>query len=182
MPSGSEWAYEIKHDGFRFLAVRQRKQVHIYSRGGHDWAERLPAITEAMRALPIRSQPLKPRYFNQPTLSEAFAAASLCWRTFKLCGVIVAQTPSPLSRARVDSSQRLQPRCRRSGAFSVPLIWSCGMSILTDAIISIGVALAVVVTAHFTAWSVSFAPVVDADFTPCVQCACSGPECQASTD
>ena len=33
MPSGSEWAYEIKHDGFRFLAVRQRKQVRIYSRG-----------------------------------------------------------------------------------------------------------------------------------------------------
>ena len=55
MPSGSEWAYEIKHDGFRFLAVRQRKQVRIYSRGGHDWAERLPAITEAMRALPVRS-------------------------------------------------------------------------------------------------------------------------------
>ena len=56
------------------------------------------------------------------------------------------------------------------------------MSIVTDAIISIGVALAVVVAANFTAWSVSFAPVVDADFTPCVQCACSGPECQASTD
>ena len=55
VPSGSEWAYEIKHDGFRFLAVRQGKQVRIYSRGGHDWAERLPAITEAMRALPVRS-------------------------------------------------------------------------------------------------------------------------------
>jgi hypothetical protein len=56
------------------------------------------------------------------------------------------------------------------------------MSILTDAIVSIAVALAVVVAAHFTLWSVSFAPVVDSDFTPCVQCACSGPECQVSTD
>ena len=35
-PIGSQWAYEIKHDGFRFLAVRQRKQMRIYSRGGHD--------------------------------------------------------------------------------------------------------------------------------------------------
>ena len=53
MPTGPEWVFEIKHDGFRFLAVRQRKQVRIYSRGGHDWAERLPAITEAMRTLPF---------------------------------------------------------------------------------------------------------------------------------
>ena len=25
-------------DGFRFLAVRHRKQVRIYSRGGHSWS------------------------------------------------------------------------------------------------------------------------------------------------
>jgi ATP-dependent DNA ligase len=55
VPTGPQWAYEIKHDGFRFLAVRQRKQVRIYSRGGHDWSERLPGITEAMRTLPVRS-------------------------------------------------------------------------------------------------------------------------------
>jgi bifunctional non-homologous end joining protein LigD len=55
VPTGPQWAYEIKHDGFRFLAVRQRKQVRIYSRGGHDWSERLPSITEAMQSLPVRS-------------------------------------------------------------------------------------------------------------------------------
>jgi len=43
VPTGRQWAYEIKHDGFRFRAVRQRKQVRIYSRG-HDWAERMPTI------------------------------------------------------------------------------------------------------------------------------------------
>ena len=55
VPTGPQWAYEIKHDGFRFLAVHQRKHVRVYSRGGHDWSERLPAITEAMKALPVRS-------------------------------------------------------------------------------------------------------------------------------
>jgi bifunctional non-homologous end joining protein LigD len=55
VPTGPSWAYEIKHDGFRFLAVRQRKQVRIYSRGGHDWSERLPAITAAVMALPVHS-------------------------------------------------------------------------------------------------------------------------------
>src|SRR6478736_2181376 len=55
VPTGPQWAYEIKHDGFRFLAVRQRKQVLIYSRGGHDWSKQLPAITEAVKTLPVRS-------------------------------------------------------------------------------------------------------------------------------
>jgi ATP-dependent DNA ligase len=55
VPTGPQWAYEIKHDGFRFLAVRHRKQFRIYSRGGHDWSERLPAITAALKSLPVRS-------------------------------------------------------------------------------------------------------------------------------
>src|SRR5271166_2665227 len=55
VPTGPKWAYEIKHDGFRFLAVRQGKRVRIHSRGGHDWSERLATITEALQALPVRS-------------------------------------------------------------------------------------------------------------------------------
>ena len=47
VPTGPQWAFEIKHDGFRFLAVRQRKQVRVYSRGGHDWSEQLPTIMKA---------------------------------------------------------------------------------------------------------------------------------------
>jgi bifunctional non-homologous end joining protein LigD len=55
VPTGPQWAYEIKHDGFRFLAVRRGKQVRVYSRGGHDWSERLPTIAEALQPLPVRS-------------------------------------------------------------------------------------------------------------------------------
>jgi len=29
VPTGREWAYEIKHDGFRSLAVQQGKYVRI---------------------------------------------------------------------------------------------------------------------------------------------------------
>jgi ATP-dependent DNA ligase len=29
VPTGPQWAYEIKHDGFRFLAVRQGKLVRV---------------------------------------------------------------------------------------------------------------------------------------------------------
>jgi bifunctional non-homologous end joining protein LigD len=55
VPTGPEWAFEIKHDGFRVLAVRQRESVRIYSRGGHDWAKQLPAIVNALLTLPVRS-------------------------------------------------------------------------------------------------------------------------------
>jgi bifunctional non-homologous end joining protein LigD len=55
VPTGRQWAFEIKHDGFRFLAVRKGKHVRIYSRGGHNWSKQLPAIAEALLALPARS-------------------------------------------------------------------------------------------------------------------------------
>ena len=55
VPTGPGWAYEIKHDGFRFLSVRQGKRVRVYSRGGHDWSKQLPAIAAAMQALAVKS-------------------------------------------------------------------------------------------------------------------------------
>jgi bifunctional non-homologous end joining protein LigD len=55
VPTGRQWAYEIKYDGFRFLAVRQRERVRVYSRGGHDWSKQLPAIVAALQALTARS-------------------------------------------------------------------------------------------------------------------------------
>jgi bifunctional non-homologous end joining protein LigD len=57
-PTGSEWAYEIKHDGFRFICRRDGDRVRAFSRGGHDWSAQLPAIVEAMRALPVTSATL----------------------------------------------------------------------------------------------------------------------------
>src|SRR6516165_337144 len=60
VPTGAGWAYEIKHDGFRFICRRDicrrdSDRVRCYSRGGHDWSAQLPAIVEAMRAFPVAS-------------------------------------------------------------------------------------------------------------------------------
>jgi ATP-dependent DNA ligase len=55
VPTGACWAYEIKHDGFRFICRRDGERVRCYSRGGHDWSAQLPAIAEAIRAFPVRS-------------------------------------------------------------------------------------------------------------------------------
>jgi ATP-dependent DNA ligase len=55
VPTGAGWAYEIKHDGFRFICRRDGERVRLFSRGGHDWSAQLPAIVGAMRALPFTS-------------------------------------------------------------------------------------------------------------------------------
>jgi bifunctional non-homologous end joining protein LigD len=55
VPDGPRWAFEVKHDGFRFIARRDGDRVRVFSRHGKDWADRVPLIVEAMRALPVTS-------------------------------------------------------------------------------------------------------------------------------
>jgi ATP-dependent DNA ligase len=55
VPTGREWVFEIKHDGFRFICLRDGKRVRTFTRGGHDWSKQLPAITNALQALAVRS-------------------------------------------------------------------------------------------------------------------------------
>ena len=52
VPDGPRWAYEIKHDGYRFVARRDGDRVRVFSRNAKDWTDRVPVIVEAMLALP----------------------------------------------------------------------------------------------------------------------------------
>src|SRR6516165_9700230 len=45
--TGPQWAYEIKHDGFRFICQREGERVRVFSRTGHEWGAQLPAIAAA---------------------------------------------------------------------------------------------------------------------------------------
>jgi bifunctional non-homologous end joining protein LigD len=53
LPCGPLWAYEIKHDGFRFICRREGDQVRVFSRRGNDYTDRVPGIADAMRALRV---------------------------------------------------------------------------------------------------------------------------------
>jgi bifunctional non-homologous end joining protein LigD len=55
VPTGPQWAYEIKHDGFRFICRREGERVRVFSRRGHDWTDRVPLIAEALNALRVKS-------------------------------------------------------------------------------------------------------------------------------
>jgi bifunctional non-homologous end joining protein LigD len=39
--------HEIKHDGYRLMVRRNGARVRCFTRNGHDWADRFPAIIEA---------------------------------------------------------------------------------------------------------------------------------------
>jgi ATP-dependent DNA ligase len=55
VPVGVHWAYEIKHDGFRFICWRDDERVRVFSRNGRDWTDRVPLIAEALANLRVKS-------------------------------------------------------------------------------------------------------------------------------
>ena len=54
-PSGDGWLHEIKHDGFRIMARRDRAGVRLISRHGNDFTARFPLAVEAVTRLPAHS-------------------------------------------------------------------------------------------------------------------------------
>jgi ATP-dependent DNA ligase len=54
-PAGPGWFHEIKHDGHRLMVRREGERVRAFTRNGHDWAARYPAIGAAAAAVDARS-------------------------------------------------------------------------------------------------------------------------------
>jgi bifunctional non-homologous end joining protein LigD len=52
MPVGSELVYEIKFDGIRTIAVKDRQSVRIFSRAGNELSAKYPEIIDALSSLP----------------------------------------------------------------------------------------------------------------------------------
>ena len=48
LPSGTNWAYELKLDGYRALAIKTSGQVRLRSRNDKDFNSRYPAIAKAL--------------------------------------------------------------------------------------------------------------------------------------
>ena len=54
-PSGPLWVHEIKHDGYRLMVRRDGSRVRCFTRNGHDWASRFPAIVAAAQRIKATS-------------------------------------------------------------------------------------------------------------------------------
>lgn len=53
LPSGNDWAYEVKFDGIRALAIKNKKHTILFSRRHHDITAEFPDIARAISALPV---------------------------------------------------------------------------------------------------------------------------------
>ena len=54
-PVGSEWAHEVKFDGYRCQVHKLAKDVTLYSRNGNDFTSRYPGAVHEIKMLPVRS-------------------------------------------------------------------------------------------------------------------------------
>jgi bifunctional non-homologous end joining protein LigD len=50
-PTGPDWIHEIKHDGFRIIARRDKDGVRLFTRNGYDFTARFPKIAAAIESL-----------------------------------------------------------------------------------------------------------------------------------
>src|SRR5580658_9627376 len=52
LPEGSKWAYEVKLDGYRALAIKAGGKVHLRSRNDNDFNSRYPGLVKALAPMP----------------------------------------------------------------------------------------------------------------------------------
>src|ERR1700693_2581118 len=52
LPEGSKWAYELKLDGYRALAIKTGGKIHLRSRNDNDFSVRYLGIVKALAAMP----------------------------------------------------------------------------------------------------------------------------------
>jgi bifunctional non-homologous end joining protein LigD len=55
LPSGEQWLYELKLDGYRAIAFKRNGTVSLRSRNNNDFNARYPAVVEALKHLPDNS-------------------------------------------------------------------------------------------------------------------------------
>lgn len=51
VPEGDNWLFEMKFDGYRCIAAVAGRDVHLYTRNGHDWTQQFSALVEPLSRL-----------------------------------------------------------------------------------------------------------------------------------
>lgn len=54
-PADGAWRWEIKIDGFRFLARIDGRVVQVFTKNGHDWTNKVPRLARSLARLAVHS-------------------------------------------------------------------------------------------------------------------------------
>jgi bifunctional non-homologous end joining protein LigD len=54
-PTGDNWLYEIKFDGYRLMVRIDQGHVTLFTKNGYDWTKRMPVLAKELLTLPARS-------------------------------------------------------------------------------------------------------------------------------
>lgn len=54
VPTDGDWITELKFDGYRIVAHVDREHVRCFTRSGHDWTHRMPAVAAALAQLGLQ--------------------------------------------------------------------------------------------------------------------------------
>ena len=57
LPSGEQWSYELKLDGYRAIAFKRNGAVHLRSRNDNDFNGRYPGVVQALQHMVSPGQP-----------------------------------------------------------------------------------------------------------------------------
>jgi len=53
LPAQGSWVFEIKFDGYRMLARCEGAKPRLFTRNGHDWSSKMPALIDELAALKL---------------------------------------------------------------------------------------------------------------------------------
>jgi hypothetical protein len=88
-PSGPDWVHEIKHDGYRLMARRDRVGIRLLTRNRHDWAPRYPLWTPPLSGNLLRFDALSrpsttpvPMSLTGSCFSIGIGTKALVWAFF----------------------------------------------------------------------------------------------------
>jgi len=116
-PSGGEWCYEVKWDGYRLLAEKSGRRITLRTRNGNDWTERFRSFLPALEKLHAKSWVVD----GEAVVLDAPYRPGRSRDCLKIkCAnrqefVVVGTTPNPRVHARISAPCRWRAWRRAGG-------------------------------------------------------------------
>jgi bifunctional non-homologous end joining protein LigD len=131
LPSGEQWLYELKLDGYRAIAFKRNGAVHLRSRNDNDFNARYPAVVEELAKIPentvIDGEVVAFDQEGRPSFNAlqnyASASASVMYYVFDVM-VLAGQNVmcEPLEKRRDLLEKKVLPKLPEPIRYSAPVV------------------------------------------------------------